>query len=294
MSALTKAQRPDASSQEVWQIVEADDGGTRSRRFIQNGIFDDFSDSDVAPRRSNQEVRTLHDPPDIWNLVPETRVEFNPRSAFFGRMPSLKHLGLFVLMLMLGGVTAFAFMKLWDLAGNDHAGWTAPAPASVSVAPTTTAASSPPVAAIASGEAPLRTDDGETTIASSSPVTEPKRTTVLSNVQAASTSEIASSKVDTKTTGAASAAPWVPARQVVSKRHRENRLSSAVTGPAAAERADEKAKNQTSARPVPKSDNEKAVSPATAQKEETKAPNPQLIAPAKASATPKPKVIQWP
>jgi hypothetical protein len=288
MSAPTKAQTPDASTHELWQ-TEAGDVGTHSRRFIQDGMFDDLSDSDVAPRGSNQEVRTLHDAPDIWNLVPETRVEFNPRSAFFGHITPLKHLVLFVIMLIVGGVAAFGFMKLWDLAGNDHAGWTAPAPPSVPVASTTPAASSPPVAAIASAEAPLRTDDGN-----SSPVTEPKTTALSSNVQATSTSEIAGSKVDAKITVAAPAASWVPARQVVGKRRRENRLSSPVIGHAAVARTDDEDKNQTSATPGPKSDNEKTDSPTAAQKEENKAPNPQLIAPAKASVTPKPKVIQWP
>ena len=294
MSAPTKAQTPDASTHELWQIVEAGDVGTHSRRFIQDGMVDDLSDSDVAPRGSNREVRTLHDPPEIWNLVPETRVEFNTRSAFFGHIPSLKHLVLFVIMLIVGGVAAFGFMKLWDLEGYDHAGATAPAAASVPVASTTPAASSPPVAAIASAEAPLRTDDGNTTIASSSPVTEPKTTALPSKVQATSTSEIAGSKVDAKITVAAPTAPWVPTRPVVGKRRPENRLSSPVIGHAAVARTDDEDKNQTSATPGPKSDNEEAASPTAAQKEENKASNPHLIAPAKASATPKPKVIQWP
>jgi hypothetical protein len=293
MSAPTKAKTPDASTHELWQIVKAGDVGTRSRRFIQDGMVDDFSDSNVVPRGSNQEVRTLHDPPEIWNLVPETRVDFNPRSAFFGHIPSLKHLVLFVIMLIVGGVAAFGFMKLWDLDGHNHAGSTAPAPASVPVA-STPAASSPPLAAIASAETPLRTDNGDTTTASSSPVTEPKTTALSSHVQATSTSEITASKVDAKITVAAPAAPWVPPRQIVGKHRRENRLSSPVIGPAAVARTDDADKNQTSSTPGPKSDNEKADSPTAAPKEDNKAPNPQLIAPAKASASPKPKVIQWP
>lgn len=294
MSAPTKAQRPDDSTHELWQIGEAGDVGTRSRRFIPGGMFHEPSDSDVAPRISNQEVRTLHNPPEIWNLVPETRVEFNPRSAFFGHIPSLKHIVLFVIMLIVGGVTAFGFMKLWDLEGNDHAGSIAPAPASVPVASTTRASSSPPVAAIAPVEAPLRTDDTDTTLASSSPVTEPKTTALPSNVPATSTSEIAGSKVDAKITVAAPAAPSVPARQVVGKRHRENRAGSPVIGHAAVARTDAEDKNQTSVTPGPKSVKEEAESATAAPKEENKAPNPQSTAPAKASATPKPKVIQWP
>ncbi len=293
MSAPTKAQTPDASTHELWQIVEAGDVGTRPQQFIPDATFHDFNDSDVVPRGGNQEVRTLHDPPDIWNLVPETRVEFNPRSAFFGHIPSLKHLVLFVIMLIVGGVAAFEFMKLWDMAGNDHAGSTATVPATVSVASTTPPRSSPPDATIASAETPLRTDDANATIASSSPVTEPKTTALSSDVQATSTSEIAHSTVDARITVAAPA-PSVPARKVVDKRRRENQLSSPVSGHAAVTRIDDEDKNLTSPTPGPKSDNEKSERPTTAQKEENKAPNPQLITPAKTSATPKPKVIQWP
>lgn len=291
MSAPAKAQTPDASTHELWQVVEAGDVKTRSRRSISDGMFHDFSDSDVAPKGSSQEVRTLHDPPDIWNLVPETRAAFNPRSAFLGHINSLKHLVLFAIMLIVGAVAAFGFMKLWDLAGTSHEGSTASAPSSVSVASTTPVAASP---AVTAADGSLPRDDGSTNIAPNAPLTESKRSTVLSNVEATSTSEIARSKVDTKTTVAAPTAPWVPVRQVVSKRQSENRLSSAVIGNATAERADEKAKNQTSATPGPKSDNEKVESPTAAPKEESKAPNPQLVVPAKVSNTPKPKVIQWP
>ena len=290
MSAPTKAQRPDVSPHELWPIVEAGDVGTRSRQFIPDGEYD-FIDSDVAPKGSNQEVRTLHDPPDIWNLVPETRVEFDPRSAFFGRLPSLKHFVLFVIMLIVGGVAAFGFMELWDLTGNDRAGSTPPAAASV--ASTTPAASGSPIAADASAEAPLRTDDGNTPIASSSPVTEPRTTALSEDAQATSTSEIAHSKVDANITIAAPAAPSVSPRQVVSKRRPENRPPSPVSGHAVVVRTDEEDKKQTSATPGTKSEKEKADSPTAAPKEENKAPNPQLT-PAKASSTPKPKVIQWP
>ena len=292
MSAPTKAQRPDASMHELWHIGKAGEVGTRSQRFIPDGVFDDSNDSAVAPRGSNQEVRTLHDPPEIWNLVPETRVAFNPRSAFFGHIPSLKHVVLFVIMLIVGGVAAFAFMKLWDLAAKDHAGSTAPAPASVSS--TTPAASSPSIAPVASAEAPPQTDDGNSAIPPSFPVTEPKTTAVPSNAQATSTSKIAGSKVDGKMTVAAPAAPGVPEGQAVSNPSRENPVHSPVVGHAAVARTDEEEKNQTSATPGPKTDNEKADSRAASQKEENKAPNPPLIAPAKASTTAKPKVIQWP
>ena len=53
------------------------------------------------------EVKTLHDPPEIWDLVQEVPRNFNPRSAFVARITSMK--GTFVLgacavvLLILGG-----------------------------------------------------------------------------------------------------------------------------------------------------------------------------------------------
>jgi len=57
------------------------------------------------------EVKTLHDPPEIWDLVQEVPRNFNPRSAFVARITSMK--GTFVLgvcavvlMVVCGGVGA--------------------------------------------------------------------------------------------------------------------------------------------------------------------------------------------
>ncbi|MGI9167433.1 MAG: hypothetical protein ACR2G5_13830 [Pyrinomonadaceae bacterium] len=62
-------------------------------------------------------VRTLKDPPEIWDLVHETPAHFNPSGNFVARLTSRKTHR--VLLLMLGvmlicGLAAFAFMTLRD------------------------------------------------------------------------------------------------------------------------------------------------------------------------------------
>ncbi|HEY3040053.1 MAG TPA: ankyrin repeat domain-containing protein [Pyrinomonadaceae bacterium] len=266
----------------------------------QDETFDELSDYDVAPTGSNPEVRTLHDPPEIWDLVHETRTEFDPRSAFVGRLNSINPLVLAVIALIVGGGAVFGFMKLRG-SGNDHAASTALAPSSAPAASTAPAASSPPVAASDSAEAPLRAEDGNTKTTSSSQLTEPKRTALSSNQQATSTPDIAGSKVDSKITVAAPSA--LPDKRIVDKPRLQNPTSSTTTGnttvaPTTGNTTvaptDDKDKTQTSATPGPKSDNEKVANPTAAKKEPDNAPSPQLSAPAKASPTPKAKVIPWP
>ena len=61
-------------------------------------------------------VRTLKDPPEIWDLVHETPAHFNPGGAFVGRLTSSKTtLILFMLGVMfISGLAALGVMKLRD------------------------------------------------------------------------------------------------------------------------------------------------------------------------------------
>ncbi|HKR60164.1 MAG TPA: ankyrin repeat domain-containing protein [Pyrinomonadaceae bacterium] len=264
---------------------------TPSIRLTQDKVPDNLSVSDVAST-GTPAVRMLHDPPDIWNLVPESRVEFNPRSAFLGKTVSNKYLIFIVIVLIAGGGAVFGFMKLKGLSGTDHAASTEPASVSSRAASTTPAAPSPTVAANASGKAPLQTDYGIT--ASSSPVSEPNTTTVTSNQQATSTSDTPGSQVDSSITVSAPsvADSSVPARRVASKRLRASR--STAIDDATLARTDDEDRTQTPATVVPKSGDEKAASPPAVKKEEEKTSSSQVIVPPRANATPKPKVIQWP
>src|SRR4030095_3605251 len=59
----------------------------------------------------DSKVRTLNEPPDIWELVHETRAEFKPGSAFVGHLKA-HPLVLFVVLLVVAGGGVFGFMKL--------------------------------------------------------------------------------------------------------------------------------------------------------------------------------------
>ena len=58
-------------------------------------------------------VRTLKDPPEIWDLVHETPPDFNPTGAFVNRLNTSKSTAILALVsvLLIVGLAAFAFMK---------------------------------------------------------------------------------------------------------------------------------------------------------------------------------------
>ena len=66
----------------------------------------------MAPASRNPEVRALHDPPEIWDLVHETRTEFQPRSAFITHLTSANPLVLGAIALIIVGGAVFGFMNL--------------------------------------------------------------------------------------------------------------------------------------------------------------------------------------
>ena len=65
----------------------------------------------ATPSGKDSKVRTLNEPPDIWELVHETRAEFKPGSAFVGHLKALHPLVLFMILLVVGGGGVFGVMK---------------------------------------------------------------------------------------------------------------------------------------------------------------------------------------
>src|SRR4051794_8922962 len=87
----------------------------------QEETFDSFEDVELPPAKRRAEVRTLHDPPEIWDLVHESTTDFNPRSALVRQLASKNGLLLMLVTLVVGGGAVFGFMKLRHSAANTSA-----------------------------------------------------------------------------------------------------------------------------------------------------------------------------
>ena len=253
MSAPIKAQIPRPL---------ASDGPSAPLEQVET--FDAVSDSDVAPTGDNRGAMTLHEPPDIWDLVHETRAEFDPRAAFFARITSINPIVLTVLALIVAGGALFGFIKLRGSSGN------------VSAVPL------------------VRPEDSNKKTAPSSPATVPANTAASSDQPGPNTpgsSDVAGSSVEPNNTSAANnAVPnpgagnnvAAPAAFPVKPFVRKPRQAPSITAVSATlASVDNRDKTQQSTTPTPKSDNDKDSAATAAKKESNKGPSPGLIAPAK-------------
>ena len=229
---------------------------------------------DVAPASRNPEVRTLHDPPEIWDLVHETRTEFHPRSAFVTHLTSVNPLGLGAIALIIVSGAVFGFMKL---RGESR---------SAPVAPS------------------VQAENSNAKTPNSSRVTVPNTTASPAQlpINIPASTDIAGSRVEPNTTVAAPTTPAqvTPVTPVTSSGKRvvatppPNPKSSGTTRSETAAGTVNKDTAQESMTVGPQSDSERRADPTVAKTESVKPPNPQLIATPKASPSPRGKVIQWP
>lgn len=233
-------------------------------------------------------VRTLNEPPDIWELVHETRAEFKPGSAFAGHLKA-HPLVLFVILLVVGAGGVLGVMKFRGWSESPSTAGPAPAETTRSVVippPTVPKQSS---ADQSTNKAPAPAEPVLST------VDEPKTAPAVP----ASTSEtkVSAASFDTKVIVKPAPQSSTTAKgETVAARNKDKARASKLTTAASptAVRTDNKGGNQALPTPVPKSEKQQAVNPIATKKEPDKAQGPQLIAPAKANATPKPKVIPWP
>ena len=232
-------------------------------------------------------VRTLHEPPDIWELVHETRVEFKPGSAFVGRLKALHPLAIALILLIIGGGAVFGFMKLRARPENHTA------------APTVqTQSSKPKIVFGPQSTESNRTVSGSDKPSNSAPARVEPETRKIEEPKTA---------IAVPPAPPASEAPARPRRDppnaitakgatVAATRPRDKARSATVTkaGSTTVNRTDNKNGGQGSTAFAPKSDKEKSAGSTAAKKPTDKALSPQLIAPARTSPTPKAKVIDWP
>ena len=244
---------------------------------IETGVEPQATDSG-----KDSNVRTLNEPPDIWELVHETRAEFKPGSAFIGHLKALHPLLLFVILLAVGGGGVFGFMKfrVW----SESPSTAPPVPAesrksALSPPPTLPNQTSTDQS---TNKAPAPTQPVVSTV--DEPKTAPAVPAASPDSNVIVTTRPQSSTNSTKATG-----------ESVAARNKEKARVSKLTAAASptAARTDRKDSSQALPTPAPKSDKQQA-NPTVTSKEPDKALSPQPIAPAKASATPKRKVIDWP
>lgn len=245
----------------------------------------------AAPTGKTPKVRTLKEPPEIWDLVHETRVEFKPGSAFAGHLKALHPVALALLLLIAGGGGVFGFMKLrgW----SDSRSTTPTVPAETSNSRTVL---SPQPAPVNRSELAMEQSTEKAT-APSDTIDEP-RTAVAAPPSSTETKVSAASpenKATVKPRPQNSTSPTSAVGETVATRDKDRAQASklATTRNSTTVRTDKKDVNQVVTTIGPKSDTQ-AAAPTITKKEPDKVLSPQLIAPAKASSTPKPKVIAWP
>lgn len=243
-----------------------------------------FNVSVVGSTSGNQEAKTLHDPPNIWEIVHETHAEFDPRSAFVGHLKSIDPVVVVLIALTIGVGALVGFMKFGEWSGSaansrsvrteSHEKTTQGAPAT---APTDTPSS---LQQLPSSQA---SDSGTTP---PSPIAQP---TIMSG-----STRLAGSVVNPKTKE--------PGTEVVARPRRQDQRRSITAGSetlAGAPNTNDKDKVQESTTSPPKigdsvakPDDVKSVDAIEPKKEEAtkdadKAPSPPPVIPPKASPTPK-------
>jgi cytoskeletal protein RodZ len=252
-------------------------------------------------------VRTLKTPPEIWELVHETRAEFKAGSALVGHLKAINPFGLAVLLLIIGGVAVFSFMMLRGGSASPSAAPPAQAERGnirTDLSPQSTQPNrteSSPAQSIDTAAPPTDT--------AASTIDEPKP-----NVAPVTSSDTADIKIDAPKISVAAPAASSDSRVVAKPRPQNPTSPTTAKGETVAARKkdrdqaatlvkvntptvalpDNKDGGKASPAPALKSDKEKSANPPPAKKEPDKALSPQLIAPAKANSSPKAKVIAWP
>jgi hypothetical protein len=252
-------------------------------------ISPDTVNEDVAPGTKYPKVRTLGEPPEIWDVVHETRAEFKPGSAFVGRLKATHPVGWAMILLIVGGGGVFCFMTLRN--------WSESRPAARPVQveatkPETLLSSRPNPSNTTASSLP---DQSPNIPPASTDTAESK--TDESKIAGAAPAASLGSKVAVKLRPQNAASPTIAIGETVAAiRNKKRDQSSSLTaaGKATVARPVNKEASQASTAPGPKSDKDNGANPTAAKKQPDKGLSPQLIAPAKAGSTPKAKVIAWP
>jgi hypothetical protein len=258
----------------------------------------------AATTAKDPKARTLKAPPEIWELVHETRAEFKPRSALVGHLKRIHPLGLALFLLIIGGIAIFSFIKLRDESASSNAAPPAQAERGnikTDVNPPSTLPRTTESSAQSTNNAPATTETAASTIndpnnavtvpqASDRPadrkIDEPKNS-ITAPAVSSERNVLAKPRVQSPTTA-------IGERVATRTKDRSQTSNPAKVNTPTVARTENKDAGKASTEPGPKTEKEKAANPTAGKKEPDKPASPQLIAPAKPSSPPKAKVIAWP
>ena len=228
----------------------------------------------------NPAIRTLHEPPEIWEMVHTTDPAFQPQTtsarefSLAGKLPSARTLILSASVLMVAAGAVFGFLALRE-------------PGSANSATTQRELN-----------ASEQRKDSKTPALSTQPLTQSTQSATSSEqTRAATKSNQATSLKSAAEEEGARAQPATPLSSQVAMPVKKSPERTADKS-----RADDKARVVSSSRSetlaktparTRGSNNDKSASSASVKSEAVKPPTPQVTAPPKTNA-PKPKVIQWP
>lgn len=249
-------------------------------RFAKSESVDAIDDLAEVSRAKDAEVRTLKEPPEIWDLVHEAPPDFRPSSTFAEHLRRLHPLVLAGILVVIGCGVGFFFSALGTRTNT------------ATVVPQTNhdAASLPLTSDRTNATSPLNPKSplsGNQDITNTPTATNPVRDTLD-----------ALRNFDGGVAGESSG------RQQASKRNNEgkanqDRFESEASGDArlssfrSSKRSMSLSQNKSRAPLGRQSDDENEATRTVSKPAET-VPSPESVSPAKPDSTPKPKVIPWP
>lgn len=251
-----------------------------SSPFEEDESHDTIDDLEVPAAGRDPRVRTLKEPPNIWDLVHENRKEFDPKSAFVGRLASRGYLVLAAVLLIAAGGGAIVFMWVGKSSGSNPASPVAESDrssAKANVSPPSTPSNEIATSLKQTFTRPARV---EPALSKTGKLNARVVSAGLSGVRAVpelSREDAANS------TGAANLTVANPANK-----NRPQPLRSAAAGNRA--RTDYKDSREASTNARPRSDTDKNANSAVTRQE----PDKTASSPVKTNSTPKAKVIPWP
>jgi hypothetical protein len=244
--------------------------------FAEPDTIEAADDFDELVDSKNPAVKTLSEPPEIWDLVHETHTEFKPGTDFFGHLKSTRSLVLIGLMLLVGVGVAFALMKFRGFSVSNSSGPT------VQTRESNSSRKSEPVVPIRSAsDQPSFVGENAKNDRTSKAPTEFALRQHFTGVSSGSNG-----------VRDESAAEFGP--QAVVKTRREN-ATKLARGQNTADKRPMLDANEDVTESTTRVDNRKKVQLSKSEKQSPPKPaGEQAASPPNPNATPKPKVIPWP